>query len=101
MAILRTHGLTILINNTLIAASFSVLLAMVLFALILVLVAFSSSPMSPSHLTTAFCVVVLAAVAVTFEVVMNSFKAVFVYFIQVTCCWCFRVTLETAVRVGA
>lgn len=100
LAILRTNGVTILINNTLVVVGCFIPIAIVAFVLGGLLFLFSYSSTWPNLLVTVFLRVLVAAVVVTFEVAMNAFMAVFVYFMQVSHCWCLSIVLETAVSVS-
>lgn len=74
--------MTILINNTLVVVGCFIPIAIVAFVLGGLLFLFSYSSTWPNLLVTVFLRVLVAAVVVTFEVAMNSFMAVFVYFMQ-------------------
>lgn len=86
MAVLRTHGLTIFLNNTLMVAGLSVLLAMVFVVLWVagLMVLFLSRSPWVLLVLGAFASAVVSAMMITFELVTNAFKAVFVFFVQVT-----------------
>lgn len=85
MEILCKHGDTIFISNILMVAGTSVLLAMVSAVLLAAgLLFFLSSPRSV-FLTLLVCAsAVLLAIVTTFELMMHSFNAVHIHFIQVT-----------------